>query len=425
MVSLVACVNPDDPDDPEDPEDPVGDGKIDYSITVVDPFGAPVPEMIVTIYDGETEVEMRLTNKNGVAAAKNPLEGASFTFTVSDPKGTKFAYDESICVLQDDVTEDVTVVLYQSSENLYTEDIYPPEITSGEPVEAPAMVGEGGYMLDLEKGRNYFIFTPTERGKCTISVSSSATVTIGYHGGPHLVQTHNLASTDGSGEVYMDGTTKICFNIRSYNVATSGNGSSRYVIMIESSEAAKGFITFTYDPNLERNASELPWSEYILQNDPDAYTVAGKDQAGFALTDVDITSKTLTIVYNSADKLYHVGSVDGPVLLLRVTSSSKYLPSLETVMETDAFYAYVYGADGNLVAKRDYNEMMSKYIAAADPDLGVIPLDEHLVNALTDCGIAKGWFDRGGGSSSIIFGDDLLLLNPDLVLYFACCYYAG
>lgn len=422
MVSLVACVNP---DDPEDPEDPVGDGKIDYKITVVDPFGAPVPEMVVTIYSGETEVEMRLTNKDGVAAAKDPLEGASFTFTVSDPKGTKFAYDESICVLRDDVTEDVTVVLYQSSENLYTEDIYPPEITSGEPVEAPVLNGQGGYMLDLAEGRNYYVFTPTERGVCTISVTSSVAISIGYHGGPHLVQTNNLASTDGSGEVYMNGTTGICFNIRSYNVGGGDSPSSRYVIMIEAAEAAKGFITFSYNPDLPMSSTELPWSQYILQKDPAAYVVEGKGQPGFALTDIDVTSRTTTIVYNSEDKLYHVGSANGPVLLLRLSSSSQYLPALATVMETDPFRAYVYDENGELIGKRDYNEMMSKYIAAADPDLGVVPLDEHLVNALTDCGIAKGWFNKDGSTSSVIFGDSLLLVNPELTLYFACCYYAG
>ena len=404
----------------EKPEEPVGDGKIDYKVTVVDPFGAPMPQMVVSIYNGDEEIEMRLTNKDGVVTPKEPLTGESFTVKVNSPKGEKLAYDEAKCVLKDG-EEEITIVIYQSTEDLYVDDLYLNNSPSGEPVEAPVLTG-GGYMVDLIEGENYFVFTPTKRGVYTIAASSSASVSIGYYGSPHFVQSQNLASDDDADEVYMsDGA--VCFKVRGFNVGGDGVGSSRYVIMVESDAAAKGFITLGYDEELSMSIQELPWNEYNPSIAPESYVVPEKEQEGFALTDVDITSKTLTIVYNSEDNLYHVGSLDGPVVLLRIASASKYLPSLESIMETDPFAVYVYDDNGEFVDKIIYQNMMEKYCAAADPDLGVIPLDVHLLKAITDYGNAPNhaWF----GGASGIFGDDTALVNPALAVYFACCYYAG
>ncbi len=413
LAMLASCI-------PGEPEEPVGDGKIDYKVTVVDPFGAPIPQMVVSIYNGEEEVEMRLTDKDGVATPKEPLTGESFTVKINSPKGEKLAYDETKCVLKDG-EEEITVVLYQSTEDLYVEDLYLQNSVSGEPVEAPVLIG-GGYMVDLIAGENYFVFTPTERGVYTVTASSSATVSIGYYGSPHFVQSQNLATNDENDEVYMsDGA--VCFKVRNFNVGGDSAGSSRYVIMVESGVAAKGFIKFGYDEELPTSIQELPWNEYNPTGTPEAYTVPEKGEEGFALTDVDITSKSLTVVYNFADGLYHVGSLDGPVVLLRLASASKYLPSIKSIMETDPFAVYVYDDNGEFKDKIIYHAMMEEYCAAADPDLGVIPLDVHLLKAITDYGNAPNhsWFNGASG----IFGEDTALVNPELAVYFACCYYAG
>lgn len=415
--ALVSCV----PEVEGDEEGGALDGKIDYKVTVLDPFGAPMSKMVVSIFDGEEQVEMRLTGDDGVAKPKSPLSGDSFTVKVSSTDANKkLAYDESLAVLKDG-EEEITIVVYNSVESLPVMDIWPSSNESGEPTEAPVLSGSG-YMVDLVKGENYFIFTPVMRGIYTASVSSSAETRIEYRGGPHYVQGSNIASNDSGEDVYMS-EGSLCFKIRGFNVGGEGGSSSLYVIMIHSSEDAKGVITFGYTDELSMNLQELPWNEYILPAAPESYVVPGKDAAGFALTDVDITSKTLNIVYNNTDKLYHVGSEDGPVLLVRLTTSSKYLPSIKSISETDPFAVYVFDDNGEFVDKIIYQTMLDQYIAAADPDHGVVPLDVHLLEAITNYGNASthGWF----GSSSTIFGEDQASVNPALAVYFACCYYAG
>jgi hypothetical protein len=416
MLALASCVQPDDGESGENL-----DGKIDYKVTVLDPFGAPMSKMVVSIFDGEEQVEMRLTNDDGVAKPKAPLSGDSFTVKISSTDtNKKVAYDESLCVLKDG-EEEITVVVYDSVEDLPVMDLWPQNNESGEPVEAPVLNG-GGYMVDLAKGENYFVFTASMRGLYTISATSSAETSVEYRGGPHYVQGYNIASSDDSGDVYMSGES-LCFKIRGFNVGGDGGSSSLYVIMISSSADAKGVITFGYTDELSMSLQELPWNEYMLPAAPAPYVVPEKGAEGFALTDVDVTSKTLNIVYNNSDKLYHVGSEDGPVLLVRLTSSSKYLPSLKSISETDPFAVYVYDDNGEFVDKIIYQTMLEQYCAAADPDHGVVPLDSHLLEAITNYGNAAthGWF----GTSSTIFGEDQANVNPALAVYFACCYYAG
>ena len=414
LLSLASCGGGKDPENKEE-----NDG-IDYRITVTDVFGEVASGMVVTVFDKNgDQVEMRMTDKDGVAKPKSPLASGKYTFEISDPKGGALSYDKDACVLSEG-KEKVAVTLYTSTEGnpediLYIKDNYEDDGT-------PALVlSDGGYLLDLEAGKNYFVFSPSARGKYTISVKSDK-VSAGYYGSPHFVQDMNLASTDGSGEVYMsDGD--LCFNIRIFNVGDSYYSSSRYVFMLEAEEALSTVLTITCNPELEMSVEEYPWNDYLLPATPEKYTLPGKDAAGFALTDVDITDKNLTIVYNSATDTYHVGSVDGPVLLMKMTAASKYLASFETIMETATIMAYIYDDDGKFVDKIIYQQMMSAYCEAADDDYGVLPLTSHIVKALTDYGNANYWYDLG--SAMTIFSADAAAARPELLVYFACCYIAA
>lgn len=417
LLPLVSCG--DGKDDGKDDGTVENDG-IAYKVTVQDPFGNPISGMVVTVYDKNgDEADTRLTGKTGIAAAKNPLASGEYTVEVTDTDGKKLYYDESVCKLSEG-KEEITVVLYKSLEDNPTDTLYVRDTVGDNGTPAP-IISDGGYALELVKGDNYFVFTPSQRGKYTVAAESSASILVGYYGSPHFVQTSDLSSNDGSGEVYKT-EGGICFNIRQYNVGEGYGASSRYVVMIESDAAATCFIRISCDPDLPLNKEELPWTEYSLETEPDEYTVVGKDAEGFALTDVDITSENLTIVYNSADKLYHVGSLDGPILLVRMTSGSKYLPSFSTIMETASFLAYVYDDEGNLLEKANYHTMMSQYCAAADDDLGVIPLTSDILEAITNYGRANGWFDLASANS--IFVEDAPLAKEALAVYFACCYVA-
>jgi hypothetical protein len=147
------------------PLPPERDGKIVYTVKVVDVDGNPIPDFVVNIKNGDETIAVKITNANGEVSSSesNALTAADVPFTIDivDPKNSKFSYDKSLAVLADG-RESVTVTLYDSVENLPTETIYPSD-AGVESVDA-SIIDDGGYRVDLNEGYNYFIFCPTVRG---------------------------------------------------------------------------------------------------------------------------------------------------------------------------------------------------------------------------------------------------------------------
>ncbi len=405
------------------PPDGEKDGKIVYKIKVVDSEGNPLPDIVVSIKDGEDPLAVKITDKDGVVSCsdKNALIASEKPFTVEvvNPKNASLFYDKTLAVLSDGA-EEITVTLYDTTDNLPSETIYPSDGIV-ESVSA-SILDDGGYRVALNEGYNYFIFVPTVRGQYKISVDTEKDFSIGYYGGPHFVQSSNVASTDGTGEVFINGGD-LFFNIRAFNVGENYFSSSRYVFRIDVEEATDATVTVKcVDPNLPLSKEELPWEEYLLAKDPEKYvpdfTVSGVSE----LTDFDITDSTLEAVYNENDGFYHLGSVDGPVLLVKLTVDSPYLASFKTIMETTHLAVYVYGEDGVLDKKINYHNMMQKYIDSCDETLGVYPLTPAIKEALTEIGNVWGWY-KGGTSG--IFSTLTAPVVPENAYLFACCYYDG
>ena len=397
------------------------DGKIVYKIKVIDADGKPLPDMVVSIKDGEEPLAVKITDKDGVISCsdKNALTAseAPFAIEVVNPKNSSIYYDKALAILSDGA-EEVTVTVYDTTDNLPYETLYP----NGGMVESvsASILDDGGYRVTLNEGYNYFVFVPTMRGQYKISVDCAKDFTLGYYGGPHFVQASNLASSDGTGEVFMnDGD--LFFNIRAFNVGDDYFSSSRYVFRIDVAEATEAtVIVKCVDPNLPMSKEELPWEEYLLPENPEKYvpdfTVSGIS----ALTDFDITDSTLKAVYNENDGFYHLGSADGPLLLVKLTVDSPYLASFETIMETTQLAVYVYGDDDILDKKINYHTMMQKYINASDENLGVYPLTPAIKEAIAVIGDAWGWYNGGANG---IFSTITTPVVAENAYLFACCYY--
>ena len=402
--------------------DPNLDGKIIYSIKVVDADGNPLPNMIVSVLDGEEKLAFKMTDAEGKVSCseKNALSAKDvpYTVTVTDTKNSDVYYDKSIAVLSDG-KEDITVTIYEKNSGLHSETLYPSD-GAVESVSAP-IYDDGGYYVELREGKNYFVFVPTRRGQYKLSVDTDVSVTMGYFGSPHFVQSNNLASADGSGEVFKENNA-LFFNIRIFNVGEDYYSSSRYVCRIDADKAGSAILKVQcVDPNLPMSKEELPWEEYILSSDPEKYVPDFAVSGISELTDFDITDPTLKAVYNENDGFYHLGAADGPVILVKLAVDSPYLASFKTIMETTQLAVYVYGGDDVLDKKINYHTMMQKYIDAADEALGVYPLTPALKEAFTVIGDAWGWYKGGAGSIfSILEPGTLVSENAYL---FACCYY--
>lgn len=399
--------------------DPKLDGKIIYKIKVVDPDGKAARNIIVELYDGEKKIAMKMTDDEGTVkcSEEHPVEAGEAPFTVKliSPDGKSLSYDQESAVIADGA-EEITLQLYRTTDGLPTEPLY---VDGDEPTMAP-IVSDGRYRVDLKAGKNYFVFYATSRGQYKIN-SDAVGALLGYYGAPFFVQDNNIASLDGTGEVFItDG--ELYFNIRAFNASDDYHSASRYVIAISVDSAVSASIEISkLDKELPLSKEELPWEDIMLPADPAPFTPSFTVGSAEELTPVSITDPDFKAVYNAADGFYHVGTADGPVILVKLSVDSEYLASFKKIMETTQFSGYVYAENGDLLAKKNYHGMMEKYIEAAG-DLGVYPLTPYLKDAITTVGNAWGWYTEGG-ANNIFTGKLTAPVITENAYLFACCYY--
>lgn len=405
MLSLSACA-------------PTEDADFDYTVSIVDSSGAPVKDIIYKVLLGEDEKAFGLTNETG--SFSGTLAEGTYKVELDSPFGNSFYYNKDEAVLSA-ATPNLTITLYEVLDKTVTEGLF--FQTGGEPGLA-ASFRDGAYRVELKAGINYFVFVPTVRGLYEISAGDDSSVSLGYYGGPYYVQSDDIANSGESGGAEKkDG--KLYFEIRAFNIGDDYASTSKYVIGITAQNDTAVLLSAKKIANLEMNAQEMPWNEFILQNDPASFTVPFGTAENINLVDFDITDNTQTVVYNSNDGYYHLGTVDGPVMLLRVSTNSKYLESFsfKSLCENTFYACYLFNDDGTFKSKISYHDMMLKYINAADSKYGVVPLDKNLAESILNYGKYNRWFDLSSGFN--LFGDLASSVVEENAWLFATCYVEG
>ena len=121
LATLSSCVTPEQTDD----------GAVNYKVTVTDGLGAPMSGIIVNVFKDGEFVEMKMTDKNGVASASpEGLPDGTYTVEIVDPLGNEYVYDTESAVISPE-NEEITVVLYTGTESLHSEMIYPADAENG------------------------------------------------------------------------------------------------------------------------------------------------------------------------------------------------------------------------------------------------------------------------------------------------------
>ena len=105
-------------------------------------------------------------------------------------------------------------------------------VTLSEDVKAYS-VNLGCTFVELNKGRNYFLFTPTVAGNYEFSIPEGDNVTIGYYGAPHYVQSENAAEVKDN---------KFSINVKSSMIGAGDTGTNTFVIGIDAKKKAKDCI---------------------------------------------------------------------------------------------------------------------------------------------------------------------------------------
>lgn len=377
---------------------------IDYTVTVKDYEGNVAENAVVNVMKNGEKVKMNFVNPKGIA--KFSLESGDYTFTVESANSeTFYSYDETKCTLsKDDPNAEITVYSgVRKIESLMF------VINDTDTFFDTYSAGVGGSFVSVKAGvPTFFIFTPTESGYYRIS-SSDPSATVGYHGAPTFPMINNVADMESDGS--------FCFNIKDSNIGTSGTGTSQYIISVSSDTDTSCVLKIVREGNYIRNIIDEPWQD-IMPSKPLEKYVPSSPISESSLKAIDITDASLNVVYNEQDGYYHLGSANGPVVLVRITTASDYIASFTEMCETDRLGAYLYDENGNFLRKESFNELIAKYAEICDVTTGVCPLDKDLAYMIQTVGSYKGWWNYQNGTH--IFGDKII---PEKNAWlFACCY---
>ena len=410
LLALTACGKPETPTDPPTTA-PTEEQEVVYEVTVTDVLEQIYNHGIIVKFlkDGK-QVAMQPVDDNGVAAKKLPAGDYSVEL-LSTGSEINYFYDHSKATLSAELTKlTIEVSVSYAEESMQT--IY----ANGEPFEAP-VVGAGCSHIVLKEGMNYVLFMAQEAGEYVFSLPGSA-AKIGYYGMPHFVQSQSALEVVNN---------TVTMTIRDSMISKDDPYSSVFVIGIES-DGSMDSCTLAIDRigDPAWDVSEEPWVVY----QPSAALAPYALPEGAALTNFDVTasSDTYNLVFNESDGFYHIGTEDGPLVLMYLTAASKYLDDLVTVASVSSICHYFYDEGGKFIKRETYNECILKYGEYADEAAGVYPLTKDLMYVIQQHGAYYGWWNMENRNTCLFKdenGNIMPGVNPEIAWLFACCYIAS
>ena len=382
-----------------------------YGIWIVDGQGNPITDVIVKIMkDGEM---LSMYPYKGEFLTL-PLESGNYEIEldVSQLK-TTYIYDESVCVLTPE-KRTTTVRLFKTVGKKTS-------LFVGAPFErnyTARFISEGATKIDLVPGDYaFFVFEPTSPAIYTFTYECDVDLAISYHGASHFVQGIDLTDSSSDTARYENG---ISLDVYASNIGAS------YVIAVKSTTATSCILNIKNAGDPGTRIEDEPWTPYL----EDESVV----EAGLAVEKVgtynviDLTDLTIKAVYNETDGYYHLGTVDGPIIFIDLTSSTTYVSSIQAICGNQRMGEYIYDMNGKVVEKRSYNELFQQYGMPGSADEIVsdpirVPLTAKLATAIQNFGEKNGWWSET--SESNIFTQALLgaPYNRDFAWLLYCGYY--
>jgi len=172
----------------------------------------------------------------------------------------------------------------------------------------------------------------------------------------------------------------------------------------------------------EYTIADEPWTIYQKTSVISKYTLP----AGVNIAEFDLTADAYNVVYNETDGFYHLNSADGPLVLVRLATDSKYLACFKTILENSGVVKYFYDDEGNFVKKEDYATCLLEYIEYVDEKSGTYPLTKDLQYIIQQRGDHEGWWNPDGHTYIFKDSDGMKVpgINHDIAWLFMCCYIA-
>ncbi len=383
-----------------------------YTVTVTDYSGTPIESVMVLMKDSANAlVASGMTDAQGVFTSE--LDYADYTVTLNfSATGIGYFYETSAGKLSATVTE--LTILAAAPLSGDTGDAYVTD--SG----LAYLVPVGGSLVNLgsshegyitENRLNLFMFIPTQSGIYRFTTSNSK-AKISYWGGnsSYITEQSDVVQEDNS------------FTLDIYDANLGGVW---FIGVKGSTRVKQTALVITRVADVGFNPSLAPWEEYKGTETPKSFGYTGGEVAY-----VDLTGKTAdyTLVYNPADGCYHLGTADGPKMMVNLGKGAPYI-SMDKMVNGEgaiggtAFRAAYYDAQGNYI-KEDYTVLMKNYVSCADAATGYYPLTKQLAYVLQMGTEFQGWNDKTHPSFLVRDeeGNPDPTINETLVWMFACCY---
>ena len=371
--------------------------KIEYTVTVLDGFGAPISGVKVSFTSGSSVMAEVNTDASGKAVAKL-VEGE---------------YDVSAEVDGSSASAKLTATA-PSAELRIVSFATNPEFVYPDEKNGVYRIGVGSVRVPVAKDEmRYFFFLPSE-GAVYKVYTDSGKVEVGYYGGSFFVSSNNTGEMDENG-------------VMTLKVLNSQVGNT-FVIGLKSTSSAVTdcVLTIEKESDIGITDAERPWEQYILPQTP-VKRAEAKGNIHYVQITADITNifnptgavSEIPVYYNEKDGFYHLSSEDGPVLYVRINTKTVFQEALITIANVTNIGRYFYDEQGNFVKKESYNDALIAYGAVADSN-GCVPLDEDLIYILKNMG-ENGWYDMLSPNS--IFADDSVFVYPYNAWLFAVCYF--
>ncbi len=423
LCTLVLCGCQTTPDSTEPTE-------LTYSVSVLDGYGKAVTSgVIVQIMKGEEQVAMQPVNGEG--KVEKTLATGEYTVQLQftgDASG--YYYDQENLVLTAEKTA-LEIRLYTAINNEGEAISYPQyneETKKTEMVAGTAQhIKTGAYYVELEAGkRNYFLFTPEVAGTYKFSTADGEAVIGCYGYTSYILANSTLQMENGAMEM----------SITASMIGTSG-AVNPYVIGVDAGEQTDGILIIERvgDPAYSIEENE-PWIIYKPTVELKKFTTPEGTIQYFDLT---ASTDTYQIVFNENDQTYHLGTADGPQILVQLSNETDYLPAIGDICTTTGVKKYFYDENGEFVKREDYTECLQiySYTGSAgdrgqsvgtevylDVATGLYPLTEDLKYIIQNYGDHAGWFDSSDPGFLFLdsLGNPVAGLNPDIAWLFLCCY---
>lgn len=382
-----------------------------YSVTLLDGNGNQMNGVIVKVLKGDAELNM-IAYKGETVTFEADIDTYTLSLDLSQLAET-YTYDTALCTLTPD-SPSTTIRLLQKS--TVSESVF-----VGDPIAKDynaQLIGVGAYALDLTPGDyTFLIFKPDAPAVYSVTYECAG-AEIGYHGSTFFVQGRDIA--DGSDDVqHIENGLSIKFY--------ASNIGSDLVFSIRSEAAATAILRIQITGAPPIRLEDRPWTPFT----EDAAKVQQHLNVPKVGTwnKVDLTDLTLNAVLNETDGFYHLGTANGPILFIDLTSDTPYINSVQTICANQRMGIYVYDDAENVIEKRSYNELFHQYGMPTDtsaPEGGAIrvPLTEKLAAAIREFGEKSEWWKAG--SEKNLFTREIAdaVYNQSFAWLLFCGYYA-